>query len=188
MFIWKDWIQALKEIPALPIHRNISVFCWFIYLEILSTQTLHCSKWNEVMVGWRRNWAGSRHLGFSNSNLYWQCDLKYFGHLIQVLWPPDVKNCLIGKDTDAGKDRRQKEKGMTENEMVGWHHLLKGQEFEQTLGIGDGQGSLACFSPWGSQRVGHDWATELNWPQVDSWFPFFWKDYNPIYLKGCSEN
>ena len=68
---------------------------------------------------------------------------------MQVLWPPDVKNYLIGKDTDAEKDKRQEEKGMTENEMVGWHHLLNGQEFEQTLGTGDGQGSLACFSPWG---------------------------------------
>ena len=68
---------------------------------------------------------------------------------MQVLWPPDVKNYLIGKDTDAEKDKRQEEKGMTENEMVGWHHLLNGQEFEQTLGTDDGQGSLACFSPWG---------------------------------------
>ena len=60
-----------------------------------------------------------------------------------ILWPPDVKNWLIGKDLDAGKDWRQEEKGMTEDEMIGWHHWLDGHEFEQTLGVGDGQGSLA---------------------------------------------
>ena len=75
-----------------------------------------------------------------------------------ILWPPDSKNWLTGKDPDAGKDWRQKEKGMTEDEMVGWHHWLNGYEFEQALGVGDGQGSLVCYSPW--QRVGHDWATD----------------------------
>ena len=79
-----------------------------------------------------------------------------------ILWPSDAKNRLFGKDPDAGNGWRQKEKGMTEDEMVGWHHQLDGHEFEQAPGIGDGQGSLACCSPWG-RRVGHDWATELNW-------------------------
>ena len=65
-----------------------------------------------------------------------------------VLWPPDAKNWLIGKDPDAGKDRRQKEKGMTEDEMVEGHHWLDGHEFKQALGDGDWQGSLACCSPW----------------------------------------
>ena len=65
-----------------------------------------------------------------------------------ILWPPDAKNWLIGKDLDAGKDWRQEEKGMTEEEMVGWHHQLDGHEFEQAPGVGDGQGSLACCSPW----------------------------------------
>ena len=76
-----------------------------------------------------------------------------------IVCPPDVKN--IGKDPDAGKDWRQEEKGTIEVEMVGRHHRLQGHEFEQALGAGDVQGSLACFSPWG-RRVGHDWATELN--------------------------
>ena len=71
-----------------------------------------------------------------------------------ILWPPDEKNLLIGKDPDAGKDWRQEEKGTTEDEMVGWHHGLNGHEFEQALGVGDGQVL---------QRGGHDWATELNW-------------------------
>ena len=63
-----------------------------------------------------------------------------------ILWLPDVKNWLIWKDPDAGKDWSQEEKGMTEDEMVGWHHQLDGYEFEQAPGVGDGQGSLACCS------------------------------------------
>ena len=79
-----------------------------------------------------------------------------------ILWPPDVKNWLIGKGHGAGKDWRQKEKGMTEDEMVGLHHWLDGHGFKQTRGVGDGQGIQACCSPWG-HRVGNDTATELNW-------------------------
>ena len=61
-----------------------------------------------------------------------------------ILWPPDAKSLLICKDSDAGKDWRQEEKGMTEDEMVGWHHRLDGHEFESTLGDGDGQGGLVA--------------------------------------------
>ena len=75
-----------------------------------------------------------------------------------ILWPPDVKNWLIGKDPDAGKDWRQEEKGITEDEMVGWHHWLNGHEFEQALGDGEGQRRLVCCSPW-DHRVRHDWGT-----------------------------
>ena len=78
-----------------------------------------------------------------------------------ILWPPDAKNWLIGKDPDVGKNCRWKEEGTTEDEMVGWHHWLDGHEFEHTLGVVDGQGSQACCSPMGLQRVRHDWATEL---------------------------
>ena len=77
---------------------------------------------------------------------------------IPILWPPDGKNGLIGKDPDAGQDWRQEEKGTTQDEMAGWHHWLNAHEFEQALKVGDGQGSLACCSPWG-HRVGHDWGT-----------------------------
>ena len=80
-----------------------------------------------------------------------------------ILWPPDAKNWLTGKDPDVEKDWRQEEKGMTEDEMAGWHHQLYGHEFEQALGVGDRQGSL--LQSLGSQRVGHDWATELNWTE-----------------------
>ena len=76
-----------------------------------------------------------------------------------ILWPPDAKNWLIGKDPDAGKDWRQEKKGKTEDEMAGWHHQLDGHEFEQALGVGDGQGSLVCCRPQGG-RVRYDWASE----------------------------
>ena len=77
-----------------------------------------------------------------------------------ILWPPDAKSQLIRKDPDAGKDWRQEEKGMTEDEMVGWHHWLNGHEFEQAPGDGEGWGSLACCSPWG--RKESDTAEWLN--------------------------
>ena len=80
-----------------------------------------------------------------------------------VLWWPDAKNWLIGKDPEAGKDWRQKEKGMTENETVGWHHWLNRHEFEQSLGAGVGQGNLACCSPWGCKESDMAEWTELNW-------------------------
>ena len=69
-----------------------------------------------------------------------------------TLWPPDIKNWLIRKDLNAGKDWGQEEKGTTEDEIVGWHHWLSGHEFEQAVGVGDEQGSLVCCSPWGHKE------------------------------------
>ena len=82
-----------------------------------------------------------------------------------ILWPPDEKSWLIWKDPDAGKHWGQEEKGMTENEMAGWHYRLNGHEFEWTPGVGDGQGGLVCCGSWDRKRVGHDWATQLNWTE-----------------------
>ena len=82
-----------------------------------------------------------------------------------ILWPPDVKNWLIWKDPDVGKDWRQEEKGMTEDEMVGWHHRLDGNAIGWTLGVGDGQGGLACCSPWG--RKESDTTEWLNWTDLN---------------------
>ena len=79
---------------------------------------------------------------------------------LPVLWPPDVKNWLIKKDPDAGKNWKQ-EKGLIEDEMVGWHQRLDGHESEQASGVGDGQGSLACCSPWGHKES--DTTEWLNW-------------------------
>ena len=78
-----------------------------------------------------------------------------------ILWPPDVKNWLIG---NAGKDWRQEEKGTTEDEMVWWHQWLNGHEFQSTLGVGNGQGGLACCSPWGCKES--DMTEWLNWTEL----------------------
>ena len=82
-----------------------------------------------------------------------------------IFWPPDAKNWLIWKDPDAGKDWRWEEKGMTEDEMVGWHHRLNGHRFGLTLEVGDGQGSLACCSPWGCKES--DLTERLNWTELN---------------------
>ena len=82
-----------------------------------------------------------------------------------VLWPPDVKSWLIGKDPDTGRDLWQEEKGTTEDEMAGWHHRLDGHGFEYIPGVGDGQGGLACCDSWGCK----EWDTGelLNWTELN---------------------
>ena len=80
-----------------------------------------------------------------------------------ILWP-DVKNWLTGKDTDAGKDWRQEEKGTTEDDIVGWHHWLDRHEYEEAPGVGDGQGSLVYYSPWGHKES--DTTEWLNWTEL----------------------
>ena len=90
-----------------------------------------------------------------------------------VLWPPHAKSWLIGKDSDAGSDWGQEEKGMTEDEMAGWHHWLDGHDFEWTPGIGDGEGGLVCCDSWG--RKESDMTEQLNWtklncPNSETWF------------------
>ena len=79
-----------------------------------------------------------------------------------ILWPPDAKSRLTGKDPDAGKDGGQEKKGTTEDEMVGWHHWLNGHDFEQTLGDGEGQGSQVCCSPWG-RKIRDDLGEWTTW-------------------------
>ena len=80
-----------------------------------------------------------------------------------ILWPLDVKSWLTGKDPDAERDWGQEEKGMTEDEMAGWHHWLDGRESEWTLGVGDGQGGLACCDSW--DRKESDMTERLNWTE-----------------------
>ena len=88
-----------------------------------------------------------------------------------VLWPSDVKSWLIWKDPDAGKDWGQKEKGTTEDEMVGWHHRLNGHGFGWTPGVGDGQGGLACCCPW--SRKESDTTKWLDWTELSCSKPFY---------------
>ena len=96
-------------------------------------------------------------LGCSLEELMLKLKLQYFGHL--------MRRTDSWKDPDAGKDWRREEKGMTEDEMVGWHRQFDRHEFEQAPGVGDGQGSLASCSPWG-HRIRHNWVTELNWTDL----------------------
>ena len=95
-----------------------------------------------------------------------------------IFWSPDVKSWLIGKGPDAGKDWGQEEKGMTDDEMVGWHHQLNRHEFEQTLRDGQGQGSLVCRSPWGHKELGvTSWLTNNKWPFIS--FYIIWLNEHP---------
>ena len=86
-----------------------------------------------------------------------------------VLWPPHAKSWLIGKDSDAGRDWGQEEKETTEDEMAGMHHRLYGHEFCVNSGIWGWTGRPGVLQFMGSQRVGHDWVTELNWHYLDGW-------------------
>ena len=94
---------------------------------------------------------------------------------IPVLWPPYAKSWLIGKDSDAGRDWGQEEKGTTEDEMAGWHHRLDGCEFEWTLGVGDEQGGLACCDSWGRKKL--DTTEQLSWAELN------W--YLAVFLSSC---
>ena len=96
---------------------------------------------------------------YSLEGLMLKLKLQYFGHLMQ-------RTDWFWKDPDAGKDWRQEEKGTTEDKMVGWHHWLNEHEFEQAPGVGDGQGSLACCSPWGCKEL--DMTERLTWTELKS--------------------
>ena len=85
---------------------------------------------------------------------------------LPILWPPHVKSWLIRKESDAGRDWGQEEKGTTEDKMAGWHHQLDAHEFEWTLGVGDGQGGLACWVSWGLKES--DTTEQLNWTELSS--------------------
>ena len=98
--------------------------------------------------------------GCSLEGLMLKLKLQHFGHLMQS-W-------LIGKDSDAGRDWGQEEKGTTKDEMAGWHPWLDGHEFEWTLGVDDGQGGLACCDPWGCKES--DTTEQLNWTELMVYF------------------
>ena len=106
-----------------------------------------------------------------------------------ILWPSDAKNWLIRKTLMLGKIEGKEEKGTTEDEMVGWHHRLDGHEFEQASGVGDGQGSLACCSPWGHRES--DTTKQLNWLKGNTIISiqfrniiYFHKRFKKILLKA----
>ena len=127
--------------------------------------SMACRLWGQSRTRLKRRSSSSNCKYFFNS-----CGCFFFFFWLKhwkrpwkdpILWLLDAKSWLIGKDPDAGKDWRQEEKQGTEDEMVGWYHWLDGHEFEQSLGVGDGQGSLACCSPWGYKEL--DMTVQLNW-------------------------
>ena len=132
-------------------------------MPCFNTMTDAYSDWFCIMWCWRRllrvHWIARR----SNQSILKDQSWIFIGRTdAEVkLWPPDVKNWLIGKDPDSGKDWRQ-EKLKTDDEMVGWHHRLDGHEFEEALGVGDGQGSLLCCSPWGYKS----WTRLSDWTEL----------------------
>ena len=107
---------------------------WTVVLEKTLESSLDCKEIQPVNLKGNQSWIVSGRTDTEAET--------------PILQPPDVKNWLLRKNPDAGKDWRKEEKRMTDDEMVGWHHWLDVREFEQALGIGDGQGSLACCSPW----------------------------------------
>ena len=140
-----SWLLSPAPVHKEAEHRRIDAFklwCWRRLLRVLWT----AKRSNQSMLK-KINSA------YSLEGLMLKLRLEYFGHLMQRVYS-------LEKTPDAGRDWGQKEKGATEDEMAGWHHRLYGYEFEQTQADGEEQGSLACCSPWGSQRVRHDWATE----------------------------
>ena len=127
-------------------------FFWTVVLEKTLESPLDCKKIQPVHPKGNQSWIFTGRTDAEAET--------------PILWWPDVKNWLTGKDPDCGKDWRREEKGMTENEMVGWHHWLNGHEF--VMGVGDGQGGLACCSPW--SRKESDTTEQLNWTELElSW-------------------
>ena len=122
---------------------------WTVVLEKTPKSTLDCKEIQPVHPKGNQSWI---FIGRTDGEAE-----------TPILWPPAMKNRLIGKDSDAGKDWRW-EKGMTEDEMVGWDHRHNGHEFEQAPGVGDGQGSLVCCSPWGCKES--DTTERLNWTET----------------------
>ena len=125
---------------------------WTVVLEKTLESPLDCKEFQPVNPKVNQSW-----ISFGSSDA--EAETPIFR-------TPDVKNWLIGKDPDAGKNWQQHEKGTTEDEMIEWHHKLDGHEFEHVLSVGEGQGSLVCYSPCVC-RIRRSWVVELNWIYVN---------------------
>ena len=149
---WRQWAAFLGAWYPLPAFRS----CFVEFTQRLSVLLMNL---------WGRKCSPHPIPPPSSGNQSWTFIGRTYAEAeAPTLWPPDVKNWLSGKDPDAGKKWRQKEKGMTKDELVGWRHQLHGHKFEWALGVGDGQGSLACCSPWGHKEL--DMTEWLNWIEL----------------------
>ena len=127
MYRWESW--TIKKLST------EELMLWTVVLEKTLESPLDCKEIQSV---------------HPEGDQPWDCfGRNYAKAETPVLWPPHVKSWLIGKDSDDGRDWGQEEKGMTEDEMAGWHHWLNGHESEWTPGVGDGQGGLVCCGSWG---------------------------------------
>ena len=128
---------------------------WTVVLETTLESPLDCKKIQPVNCKGNQSWI---FIGRTDAEAE-----------TPILWPPDVKICLIGKDPHVGKDWGREEEGGTEDEIFGMHHLLNGHKFVQILGDGEGQGSLSCCNPWGCKEL--DATERLN---NNSSFTYLW--------------
>ena len=135
---------------------------------------------------WSLGWEDPLEKGTAthSSLLTWRIPWTEEPGRLQSVGSQRLKSWLIGKDSDAGRDWRQEEKGTTEDEMAGWHHWLDGHESEWTLGVGDGQGGLVCCDSWGCKETRlSDWS-ELNWNDFHFktlQFSFWWKEEHILF-------
>ena len=147
MYGWESWTTKKAEGQRID---AFELWCWWRLLRVpWTTRRSNQSILKEIS------------LEYSLEGRMLKLKLQYFGHL---MWRTDS-----GKDLDDGKDWKQEEKGMTEDEMAGWHHQLDGRESEWLMGVGDGQGGLACCSPWGHKES--DTTEWLNWTEIETTSP-----------------
>ena len=139
---------------------------WTVVLEKTLESPLDCKEIQPVHPKGDQSWV-----------FFGRTDAK--GEIL-ILWPPHLKSWLIGKDSDAGRDWGQEEKGTTEDEIAGWHHGLDGHESEWTPGVGDGQGGLACCNSWGRKEL--DTTEWLNWTELNN----VWQHIQNVANQGSS--
>ena len=147
-----SWLQSPSALVLEPKKiKSPKNWCfWTVVLEKTLESPLDCKEIQPVHSKGDRSWV-----------FFWRNDAKAE---TPVLWPPHVKSWLIGKDSDAGRDWGQEEKGTKEDEMAGWHHWLNEREFGWTPGVGDGQGGLVCCDSWGCKES--DMTEWLNWTDL----------------------
>ena len=152
-FYFFSW-NSSNAVIHISVSRNPTSFIgWTVVLEKTLESPLDCEEIQAVHSEGDQPW-----------DFFGRTDAKAE---TPVFWPPHVKSWLTGKDSDAGRDWRQKEKGTTEEEMAGWHHWLSGRESEWTLGVGDGQGGLASCDSWGHKES--DTTERLNWTELKAY-------------------
>ena len=162
---WDGW----HSVPSLDVTEHVCKWFYWILQSIIQSVLIECPLWTRSYL---LSVLGIQAVKFKKCLSWFSTEtMKTFYSLTYIylsdveaetpiLWPPDVKSWLIWKDSDAGKDSGQEEKGTTEDELVGWHHRLDGHGFGWTPGVGDGQGGLVCWGSWGHKSDTTEW---LNW-------------------------